>query len=94
MNAPPLAMLLLVALTSLGAHGQADEGLSKAVPVDELKRLYTACERSSMRRVLGAEEIAQCSVVYEALKQRAFGGDLEKLLVWSRAQPELVRLTP
>jgi hypothetical protein len=26
-----------------------------------------------------------CSMVYEALKQRAFGGDFAKLWVWSRA---------
>jgi hypothetical protein len=29
----------------------------------------------------------KCSVVYEELKQRAFGGDFHKLLAWSKAQP-------
>ncbi|HET9976072.1 MAG TPA: hypothetical protein VFQ20_01435 [Burkholderiaceae bacterium] len=33
--------------------------------------------------------IARCSLIYEALKQRVFGGDSDKLLAWSRGQAGL-----
>jgi hypothetical protein len=31
--------------------------------------------------------VAACSVVYEELKRRAFDGDFDRFLAWSRAQP-------
>lgn len=55
--------------------------------VDDLKRGYLACHDASTRRVLGMGEVMHCSVIYEVLKQRAFGGDFERLLAWARAQP-------
>lgn len=39
-----------------------------------------------MRRALGIGEAMQCSVVCEALKKRAFGGDFDRRLAWTRAQ--------
>jgi hypothetical protein len=39
-----------------------------------------------MRGLLGGAEVKACSVFYEELKKRAFDGDFDKLLAWSRAQ--------
>jgi hypothetical protein len=39
-----------------------------------------------MRSQLGSNDIAVCSMIYEELKKRAFHGDFEKLLAWSKAQ--------
>ena len=55
-------------------------------PIDDLKRSYLACHRASMRLALDSGEAMHCSVVYEALKHRAFGGDFERVLAWSHKQ--------
>ena len=80
-------IVMLVALTAPSAVGQADESRLKTMTVDDLKSLYLACDRAAMRGLLAAGAIAQCSAVYEELKRRAFGGDFERLLAWSRLDP-------
>lgn len=57
------------------------------VSIDDLKQSYLACHRASMRHALDSGEAMHCSVIYEALKHRAFGGDFERVLAWTRAQP-------
>lgn len=59
--------------------------------IAQLKSAYLDCERASVRGHLAHIGILQCSTVYEALKKRAFDGDFEKLLAWSRAQPNFER---
>jgi hypothetical protein len=56
------------------------------VTIEELKTIYLSCDREAMRARLTNAMIMQCSVVYEELKWRAFDGDFEKLLAWSRSQ--------
>lgn len=80
-------IVMLVALAPAWAVGQADESRVKTMTVDELKSLYLACDRAAMRGLLGSAAIAQCSVIYEELKRKAFDGDFEKLLAWSRLHP-------
>jgi hypothetical protein len=58
------------------------------LPELELKNTYSNCSREAMQRVLGSGEAALCSVVYEALLGRIFGGDFEALLAWSRLHPD------
>lgn len=52
----------------------------------EIKSLYRICARQAIERRLGSGEIAHCSVVYEVLLARHFGGNFRALLTWSRAQ--------
>ena len=59
--------------------------------IAQLKSAYLDCERASVRGRLAHVGILQCSTVYEALKKRAFDGDFEKLLAWSRARPDFER---
>ena len=56
----------------------------KALSEDELKQFYRQCSRASVRGHLGAGEIALCSIGYEQLLQRHFGGDFRALLAWRR----------
>lgn len=58
----------------------------EAAPHEQLKEVYADCANESEARLLGSGEAAVCSIVYETLKRRVFGGDFEKLLAWSRAQ--------
>lgn len=54
---------------------------------EQLKVLYVGCSNEAAQRVLGAAEASACSLVYETLKRRVFGGDFTALLAWSRSQP-------
>ena len=51
----------------------------------DLKSFYLECSRTG-RRALGMGGVAECSVGYELLLQRTFGGDFYALLAWSRRQ--------
>ena len=82
--------LVLLALATPLAHGYSTAGEPKAAPVEELKLMYLECSRAAVGGRMSSGAIMQCSIVYEELKRRAFGGDFERLLAWSRAQP-LVR---
>jgi hypothetical protein len=50
--------------------------------IDDLKGAYLACERATAAGKLGDAHVMECSVIYEELKQRAFGGDFRSLRTW------------
>ncbi len=81
-----VAMILCTALSSVTAFGQSESSGREQLTVAELKTIYLDCDRSAIRGLLGDAEVKACSVVYEELKKRAFDGDFDKFLVWSRAQ--------
>lgn len=78
--------LVAIALAAPIAHGHSHSGEFEGVPIAELKRVYLSCDRAATGGRLNSAAIMQCSIVYEELKKRAFGGDFGKLLAWSRAQ--------
>lgn len=55
-------------------------------PHEHIQAAYVACSAEAEQRLLGSGEAAMCSLVYETLKRRVFGGDFDALLAWSRAQ--------
>lgn len=57
-------------------------GRGQAPSIEELKRTYLDCERGALSARLSREEIMSCSIVYEKLKRRAFGGDYTRLRAW------------
>jgi hypothetical protein len=61
------------------------ENAVQTFPEDELKRLYMQCGRETERRLLAGSEVMACSVVYETLLARVFGGDFLALIAWSRS---------
>ena len=77
-------VLMLAALVASAAHGTDGERIDASV--DALKREYLACDRSAMSGRLSSGGIMHCSMVYEELKRRAFGGDFDRLLAWSNSQ--------
>ena len=50
----------------------------------ELKRFYLQCARASVRGRISGGEIQLCSVGYEQLLQRVFGGNFREFLEWRR----------
>ncbi len=52
----------------------------------DLKATYLGCSRDALLGTLDWDEIAACSVVYETLLTREFGGDFFALLAWSKSR--------
>lgn len=52
---------------------------------DELKKYFWLCEATSREIMLDDSDAAACSVIYEALKARAFNGDSQALYDWWKA---------
>lgn len=80
-----LAAAALCAASAV-AHAREPRDEAAQVPIQTLKRDYLACHRASLRHALDSGEAMHCSVIYEALKHRAFGDDFERMLAWTRAQ--------
>ncbi|HJV96708.1 MAG TPA: hypothetical protein VJ608_11755 [Albitalea sp.] len=74
---PPAAMPVVAPAATLP--------LSHATP-EQLKSTYLQCERLALMTPLDVGTAAQCSVVYETLKQRVFAGDFERLHAWWRQE--------
>jgi hypothetical protein len=81
-----VAMLMLVASAPSMAYGESAGRELDGAPIDALKRAYLFCSRAAVEGRLDTGAIMQCSVVYEELKRRAFDGDFDKLIAWSKAQ--------
>ena len=56
----------------------------QTLPEVELKDAYSHCSREATQRLLGYGEAALCSIVYETLLRRVFGGNFDALLTWSK----------
>ncbi len=88
---PALSKLAAVAIaTALGwgtAWAQPSSGASvqtgvqlASVKLTDLETAFWACEYAATVR--GNANIASCTAVYDALKERKFGGDFDGLLKW------------
>ena len=77
--------LMLIALSAPIAHSRSPSGEPMDVSIDEMKRMYLWCDRAAISGQLNTDGIMQCSIVYEELKRRAFGGDFDKMLAWFKA---------
>jgi len=53
----------------------------------EAKQFYLGCSGAATRGRLSGGQATACSVGYDVLLQRHFGGDFHALLAWSRSQP-------
>ncbi len=59
----------------------------EALSEREAKQFYLDCSHAALRGRLGSGETAVCSIGYDVLLRRHFGGDFHALLAWSRSQP-------
>lgn len=55
---------------------------------DCLKAVFLQCSQASREMMLDMGSAATCSVSYEALLRRGFGGNFNALLAWWRGQPD------
>jgi hypothetical protein len=78
------------AASSPQAEARGPAPLHDATP-EQLKAAYLHCDRLASTERFDGSAAAACSMVYEALKARVFGGDFERLLAWSRRQSQVDR---
>ena len=83
------SILISAAVTTSAVAAHDNDPQLMALTAGELKSEYLRCEHAAARIRLDASQVMHCSVVYEALKRRAFDNDFEKLMVWFKAQPPL-----
>ncbi|TFY98369.1 hypothetical protein [Ramlibacter humi] len=57
-----------------------------------LKRLLVECNAAASRQLLDEGQAFACSIGYEALLKRGFGGDFQAMLAWWRTAPERTAL--
>lgn len=72
-----------VAVTAGAAYAQEVGG------AQSLKLDYLQCEDAASRGALDGAAVMACSIVYETLKQRVFGGSFDALVAWWRQQRDL-----
>ena len=71
---------------SIVMHEEQVTAQLHALPAPSLKTVYVRCSREASQYALGFGGAAFCSIVYETLLRRVFGGDFHALLAWSRIQ--------
>lgn len=84
-----LALAAFAAFAAPPAHSDSTDGGLKTSTIEELKSAYQSCNRAALGGELSSAAIMHCSIIYEELKERAFGGDFAKLLAWSRQNPAI-----
>lgn len=76
--------------TSLHTHPLADRQASlqsfESVPDGCLRAMFLMCADTSRNQLMDLGSAAACSVGYEVLLKRSFGGDFNALLAWWRSQ--------
>ena len=75
--------LILAALQS--AHA-GDPARVRAMSIAELKGVYLGCEQSSTESRLDTGDVMYCSLVYEELKEKGFGGEFWRIRSWLEGQ--------
>jgi hypothetical protein len=80
-----IAVAALILATATRSQS-SEAARTEVTPVDGLKQVYLDCERRAATGDLDTGEIMKCSVIYEELKRRAFGGDFKSLKAWADTQ--------
>ena len=70
-------------LLTSNAIAQVATPFPAKVLIEDLKSAYLQCERAAVSSKLATGDIMFCSVIYEELKQRAFGGEFTRLKAWA-----------
>lgn len=82
--APPILLASAVLLSP--ARAQLPLQTVRQPTIEQLKTMYLSCNDAALNGRPERHGIMRCSILYEELKQRAFAGDFDRLLEWSRAQ--------
>ncbi|MDM0117747.1 hypothetical protein QTI66_37240 [Variovorax sp. J22R133] len=78
----------MLALSTLAGRAQSGPQQQAAIPIEDLKGAYLACDRAATRTVPDGAAVSLCSRNAEELLRRGFGGDVDTLLGWWRKAKE------
>ena len=86
--AATIAASLLLAILASNPRAQPPDSSHAAVDreVHSLKAAFLRCEQDATERLLGIDDAASCSAVFERLLKVGFGGDFKRLLAWWHAK--------
>lgn len=76
------------AMPALAWFGEREQMLAamEAMPQPQLKAAFLRCDRASNQRMLDLGEAVPCAMAWDALLKREFGGNVDAMLAWWRAQ--------
>ena len=94
MNTRPLLLAAVLALAPLGARSEPIDLALAALPLEDLKTAYLACDRAATEAGLAPSDFRRCAVVGDALLTRGFAGDFDRLLAWWRIEKVRFASTP
>jgi hypothetical protein len=80
-----IAVVALIPVTEVRSQSSEAARLGMT-QLDGLKLVYLNCEHRAAAGDLDTSEIMKCSMIYEELKRRAFGGDFRLLKAWADKQ--------
>ena len=80
---------LAAALVAGGASAEQSNGAHSVPPVEvssadlaDLEGAFWVCDYVATVRGTANVDVTACTAVYDAMKERKFGGDFDKLLTW------------
>ena len=84
---PTQALMLALPLAfAFHAHVRADvRDAVAAASARQLEHVYLRCAEVSSKQVMDGSTASHCSLVADALRDRVFGGDFERMLRWWHA---------
>ena len=86
------AVLLAASAMGWSAASSAQTLAATELPLAALEKSFWVCDHAATTRRLDSGTAATCSSLYEALKQRKFGGDFKALLAWWQQHKEAEHL--
>jgi hypothetical protein len=69
-------------------------GHLEGLTVSQIKHVDLNCSNEPMERRLAGGEAAMCSIAYDVLLNRHYGGNFDALLAWSRQQGGVAKQPP
>jgi hypothetical protein len=84
--AEPVRAAGITPVIGSGAGSDAMRTRLEAMPESSVKDFYARCSQESVERRLDGGEAMACSIGYDVLLRKHFGGDFGRLHAWSRGE--------
>jgi hypothetical protein len=78
----PLGAALIVAVGALHVARADEPSRISSMSIEKLKDVYQGCEQAAKTGRLNGSDVMYCSLVYEELKEKAFGGEFRRIRSW------------
>lgn len=86
------AVLLVASAAGWSAASSAQTNAATELPLTELEKSFWVCDHAATTGRIDSATATTCGGLFEALKQRKFGGDVKAMLTWWRQHKEAEHL--